>query len=116
MAREARRGARHGEVGQSGDLQQLADLADELLEQAGALRRQCLELVDTLDQAGAAEPAPARAAHAVDETSPIRLIAFDMARAGSSRTEVDQYLRQTFGVGDSAKILDEVFGESGAGG
>jgi len=45
-----------------------------------------------------------------------RLVALEMALAGNSREEVDRHLRDAFRVRDTAALLDDVFGQHGAGG
>jgi ketosteroid isomerase-like protein len=100
---------------------QLADVADDLLEQAAEIRRQWDRLGDTLRAGGAAaEPeqddeddeAESEGAGAANS----RLAAVDMAQDGASREDVEQFLREEFGLEDPAPILDEVFGAPGADG
>lgn len=90
---------------------QLADVADELLDQAAEIRQQWSRLGDALRAAGVEDvpdpdddsvPAPAATASA-------RLVAVDMASEGSTREEVDEYLREDLGVEDTSAILAEVF-------
>ena len=40
----------------------------------------------------------------------VRLIATQMAIAGSSRSEIERRLRTEFGINDAARALDEIFG------
>jgi ketosteroid isomerase-like protein len=100
---------------------QLADVADELLDQAAEIRLQWSRLGHALRAAGVeradediapAEEAPAAVASA-------RLVAVDMASDGSTREEVGTYLRDELGV-DAAeveRVLVEVFdAEPAAGG
>jgi hypothetical protein len=42
-----------------------------------------------------------------------RLVALQMAVAGSTREEVEAELRRAFRLADPSAILDDVFGESG---
>ena len=106
-------------------LDELTNLADELLSQASEVRRQWAELSETL---GVAPPEPAPAAErrppqrqparedvAEDrpEDDPVRLVALDMMLSGRSREEVREYLRATFGDGDREQVLDEIFTEYG---
>jgi len=42
----------------------------------------------------------------------IRLIATQMAIAGSTRAEIQDHLRERFGVNDAKPVLDEIFGDS----
>ena len=96
---------------------QLADVADDLLEQAAEIRRQWDRLGDALraagledDEAGAggaAEPG------GVGGASSARLLAVDLAHEGSTREEIEAVLREELAVEEPQPILDEVFG-SGA--
>ena len=100
-------------------LDQLTMLADELMQQAGEIRRQWVELAEVLGAelpepeerpvpAPVAEPAPASNGHE-EHLDPIRLVALDMMLSGRSREEVRTYLDATFGEGDREAVLDEVF-------
>ena len=51
-----------------------------------------------------APPAPAALSDAA------RLVAVEMALAGSSRDDVDRHLRSTYNVGETTDLLDDVFG------
>jgi ketosteroid isomerase-like protein len=95
---------------------QLADVADELLDQAAEIRAQWNRLGDALRAAGV--EAPAEAAEGADAVvgaadpagaASARLVAVDMAQDGATREEVDTYLREELGVDDPAALLDEVF-------
>lgn len=88
-----------------GDLQELANLADDLLEQAATMRRQWTELA----QAVGLEGAPAAGANA----ERMRLVALDMVLSGASRDQVAEHLQRTFGTGDVDVVVDEVFDEYG---
>jgi ketosteroid isomerase-like protein len=85
---------------------ELADVADDLLEQATAIRRQWDQLAeaaggpDAGPEAPGEEPARANA----------RLAAVDMAQEGATRDEVEAFLRDELGVDDPAPILDDAFG------
>lgn len=95
---------------------QLAELADDLLEQIRELKRQYAELDAIL--AGEAVP-DAIGEHAVeaDEAArrsqqaqhPLRLIALEMALSGQTRDEVAGYLREAYGVDPDTRMLDSVF-------
>lgn len=94
---------------------QLADVADELLDQAAEIRAQWSRLGDALRAAGV--EAPDGSAEAADSglepggaSASARLVAVDMAQDGASREEVDAYLREELGVDEPAALLDEVFG------
>ena len=97
---------------------QLADVADELLDQAAEIRLQWSRLGDALRAAGV-DAADVEEAVG-DEEAPLagassaRLVAVDMAQEGSSREEVDAYLREELGVEDTEAILDEAFDPTGA--
>ena len=112
-------------------LRELAAVADELLEQAAALRRCWQELGDALgvdlrtgevegaggpDAAGASDEevfdaAAQQAAYAVpqEEPDPIRVVAFDMMLSGRTRKEVKDYIRASFGQDADLAIVDELF-------
>jgi hypothetical protein len=95
-------------------LGELADLANDLLEQATEMRRQWAELAEaigresslTLDDATVASPdAPDVPG---DEA---RLVALDMMLSGRTREETAEHLSRTFAGGDFGELLDEVFAE-----
>jgi ketosteroid isomerase-like protein len=93
---------------------QLAEVADELLDQAAEIRLQWSRLGDALRAAGVetadeAVGAPGDALADGGGAASARLVAVDMAQDGSSREEVDAYLREELGVEDTAAILDEAF-------
>lgn len=99
---------------------QLADVADELLEQAGEIRLQWSRLGDALraagvDAADVSSPEDEPVAPGVGAAS-ARLVAVDMAQEGSLREEVDAYLREELGVEDTEAILDEAFDPADAAG
>jgi hypothetical protein len=95
-------------------LEQLADLADALVEQVGAVRAHYEGLQRTLE-----EPAPAIAATPVerrfpqddgpDEFDAARLVAMEMAMSGSSRGETKAYLHDALHLDGGDPIVDEVF-------
>jgi hypothetical protein len=112
-----------------GTIDELAALADELLEQATEVRRQWSELGETLgveppsDGArvvarpddGAPGSAPAEGTPlGGSEADPMRLVALDMMLSGRSRDEVRDYLRATFGDEPPGEVLDEVFSQYGS--
>jgi ketosteroid isomerase-like protein len=95
---------------------QLADVADELLDQAAEIRLQWSRLGDALRAAGvesADETVGLSDAEDEHGAGSARLVAVDMAQDGSTREEVDAYLREELGLEDTEAILDEAFG-SGA--
>jgi ketosteroid isomerase-like protein len=107
----------------TGNRRQLAELADELLEQAAEIRLQWSRLGDALRAAGVEDAQAGRPDGAGGESlSPdeiargpasARLAAVDMAHEGSSRDEVEAFLRDELEVEDTEAILDEVFDPSG---
>jgi hypothetical protein len=107
-------------------LEQLADLADALVEQVGAVRAHYEELQKTLDEpareaaaasatVGGARPvAPAfddtlvdSDGQSVDDSA--RLVVMEMAMSGSSRDETKTYLREALELDGGDPIVDEVF-------
>lgn len=94
---------------------QLAEVADDLLEQAAEIRRQWAQLGDALRAAGVEGP---ERSDAVDEDgeplepalASARLAAVDLAQEGATRDEVDAFLRDELALEDRAPVLDEVFG------
>ena len=121
----------------------LADLADTLVARADAIRAECDQLAALLERARIAiEPAPGEttaASSVVTESSAplagsawdgpiangpassppasegVRLIATQMAIAGSTRAEIKARLRDQFGIADVQPVLDEIFGQPSAG-
>jgi hypothetical protein len=104
-------------------LEQLADLADALVEQVGAVRAHYEQLQRTLE-----EPLPEPAAtiggarpveHSYDDVyedsdgPPVhdsaRLVVMEMAMSGSSREETKAYLRDALDLDGGDPIVDEVF-------
>lgn len=92
---------------------QLAEVADDLLEQAGEIRRQWARLGDALRAAGLEDQREGAAAAAAGASAlgsaSARLVAVDMAHEGGTREEVEVFLREELGVQDADAILDEVF-------
>ena len=94
---------------------QLAEVADDLIEQAAEIRRQWAQLGDALRAAGIDDAERPEAVG--DDGEPVepalasaRLAAVDLAQEGASRDEVDAFLRDELGVEDRDAVLDEVFG------
>jgi uncharacterized protein len=109
----------------AGNRRQLADLADDLLEQAAEIRLQWGRLGDALRAAGveAADGAAPGGSGADSSLAPeelargpasARLVAVDLAHEGRTRDEVEAYLRDELEVEDTGSILDDVFDASGA--
>lgn len=93
---------------------QLADVADDLLEQAAEIRRQWAQLADAVRAAGVDDERPGLVD---DEGEPVepatasaRLAAVDLAQDGATREEVDAFLRDELNIEDRDSVLDEVFG------
>jgi hypothetical protein len=104
-------------------LEQLADLADALVEQVGAVRAHYDQLQRTLE-----EPVP-EAAETVGGARPVeapfetetdgsggpqvhdsaRLVVMEMAMSGSTREETKSYLRDALDLEGGDPIVDEVF-------
>lgn len=78
---------------------ELTELADDLLWQAAALRREYEEMARLIGDAAGGEEAP------------IRYVATAMALAGWSREEADAHIRQEYGVVADPKLLDGAFKE-----
>ena len=94
---------------------QLAEVADDLLEQAAEIRRQWAQLGDalraaTVDDDDREEAVDADGAPVEPALASARLAAVDLAGDGASRDEVDAFLRDELNVEDRAPVLDEVFG------
>ena len=67
--------------------------------------------------AQAAEPAAASSEPAAPSDADLesaRLVALNMALDGSSRDEVDRYLRENFALADSGALLDDVYASVGS--
>jgi hypothetical protein len=96
-------------------VEDLTQVADEMLQQVSLLRHQYEELRDALAETAAKEapePAGGQAAAAPDRDeggrTNIRAIALQVAFAGDSRDAAKEYLR-TFEVEGSDQIVDDVF-------
>jgi hypothetical protein len=110
-------------------LEDLADLANALVEQVSAVKEHYEHLQRTLDEPvhTIEEPIP-DAAPIVGGTRPVkvvheeedepegsemhdsaRLVVMDMAMSGSTREETKTYLREALGLEGSDPIVDEVF-------
>jgi hypothetical protein len=103
-------------------LEQLADLADALVEQVGAVRAHYEQLQRTLETplpeaaetVGGARPVEAPfedesrggAPHVHDSA---RLVVMEMAMSGSTREETKSYLRDALELEGGDPIVDEVF-------
>jgi hypothetical protein len=104
-------------------LEQLASLADQLVEQVGTVRGHYEQLQRTLDEelpeqeSTVGGAAPVEAAYTDQPEDPegpqvhdsARLVVMEMAVTGSTREETKDYLRTTLGVLDGDPIVDEVF-------
>jgi hypothetical protein len=105
-------------------LEQLADLADALVEQVGAVRKHYEQLQRTLETPQPEPVAPVGGARPVEDTFPeveedegeapqlhdsARLVVMEMAMSGSTREETKDYLRDTLGLEGGGSLVDEVF-------
>jgi ketosteroid isomerase-like protein len=94
----------------AGSRRQLAEVADELLDQAAEIRSQWSRLGDALRAAGvdSDEEGPEEGE---EKVASARLVAVDMAHDGSSRDDVGTYLREEMGVeeAEAESILDQTF-------
>jgi ketosteroid isomerase-like protein len=88
---------------------QLAEVADDLLEQAADIRRQWARLGDALRAAGVEPDEDDDENEEVPGSASARLAAVDMASEGATREEVDTFLRDELDLDDPDSILDEVF-------
>ena len=104
-------------------LEQLADLADALVEQVGAVREHYEQLQRTLEQPRPEPAATVGGARPVEDAYPddegdadgpplhdsARLVVMEMAMSGSSREETKAYLRETLELDGGDSLVDEVF-------
>jgi hypothetical protein len=105
-------------------LEQLADLADALVAQVGAVREHYEQLQRTLETprpepvatVGGARPVeePFVEEPAADGDGPqlhdsARLVVMEMAMSGSTREETKAYLRETLELDGGDPLVDEVF-------
>jgi ketosteroid isomerase-like protein len=91
---------------------QLANVADELLDQAAEIRAQWSRLGDALRAAGIEGGEQGESGEEKTPTAAsARLAAVDMAHDGSSRDDVGAYLREELGLGEAEAetILDQTF-------
>jgi hypothetical protein len=109
-------------------LEQLADLADALVEQVGAVRQHYDRLQRTLETPRPEPVATVGGARPVEDAFPeesfeedeaeadrpqvhdsARLVVMEMAMSGSTREETKNYLRETLGLEGGDDVVDEVF-------
>lgn len=104
-------------------LEQLADLADALVAQVGAVREHYEQLQRTLEAprpevatVGGARPVEDSSAEeqSMDGDGPqlhdsARLVVMEMAMSGSTREETKGYLRETLELDGGDPLVDEVF-------
>jgi hypothetical protein len=96
-----------------------SELADALTAQAARVRRQCQQLEEVLARfpvlpeatpEPAAQDTPRRtlANGPVQEESPARMAAMEMAVQGATREEIEAYLRENLDMDEVDEILDQV--------
>jgi hypothetical protein len=102
-------------------LEQLADLADALVEHVGAVREHYEQLQRTLEEpvpgpavtVGGARPVEDSYRDDDPEGPPLhdsaRLVVMEMAMSGSTRAETKAYLRDALDLEGGDPIVDEVF-------
>lgn len=93
------------------DLRDLTALADELLTQAGEIRRQWADLAAAVGADGPGVPLAEEPAAEAGDDEPIRLVALDMALSGAGEHEVTAHLEKTFPGVNVDRIVDAVFRE-----
>ncbi len=102
-----------GEERAAADMEDLVGMADSLVEDAAALKQHYAELDVRLSAIGGGTPAgePSTAARRPPAEHSLDAMAMELALAGSTRGEVDAYLRDTFGSEDNEELLDSIFGD-----
>jgi len=96
-----------------------SELADALTAQAARVRRHCQQLEEVLARFPTLPDTPLKSTPQdmrrrpvgngpVQEESPARLAAMEMALQGASRREIEAYLRENLDVDEVDKILDQV--------
>jgi hypothetical protein len=105
-------------------LERIADLADALVEQLGAVGDRYEQLQRTLEEPTLPGPRAlgsgsrraedvrrgvARNSHGPPVDDAARLVVMDMAITGSTREQTKEYMRDIFGLENGDAIVDEVF-------
>ncbi len=104
-------------------LEQLADLADALVAQVGAVREHYDQLQRTLEAPRPEPVATVGGARPVEDVfeedeedadgpqlhDSARLVVMEMAMSGSTREETKEYLRETLELDGGDPLVDEVF-------
>jgi hypothetical protein len=105
-------------------LEQLADLADALVAQVGAVREHYEQLQRTLETPRPEAVVTVGGAHSVEDPfvepseegsdapqvhDSARLVVMEMAMSGSTREETKAYLRETLELDGGDPVVDEVF-------
>ena len=103
-------------------LEQLADLADALVEQVGAVREHYEQLQRTLEEPHPEPAVTVGGARPVEDVYPeeeagdsphlhdsARLVVMEMAMSGSTRDDTKAYLRDTLELEGGDPLVDEVF-------
>ena len=100
-------------------------MIDALAEDAERIRGRCEELRRRLGDSAQAEVVPLRASPGGDEAGAgerqpgtadaVHTLAIEMRMEGRTRDQVEEYLAQSFGRDDAARVADEVFRSPGPG-
>jgi len=95
-------------AGDNGEaLDELLALADQLLEEASAVRRQWAELGQALGIE--TQEAPADPVEAQPKGEVMRLVALDMMLSGRPEEDAREHLRSVFGPDADASVVDDVY-------
>ena len=106
---------------------ELGELMDRLREDAGRLSAELRALEADVVEIGPgpepqgpddpepeAEPAPPAADERPDDVEAARLVALDMALAGTPREETERYLAEHYALADPGAVLDDVYALAGS--
>jgi DivIVA domain-containing protein len=115
-----RLGAMHDELG--GLMDRLREDAGRLSAELRSLERDVAEIAppagdeEPLDdpEPVAEDEGPAAAADRPDDVEAARLVALDMALAGTPRDETEKYLAEHYSLADPAAVLDDVYALAGS--
>jgi DivIVA domain-containing protein len=114
-----RLGAMHDELGAMMD--RLREEAGRLSAELRTLERDIVELAPPVEEdeepvavEPEPEPEPAEPPAKPDDEEAARLVALDMALAGTPREETEQYLAEHYTLADPGAILDDVYALAGS--